>query len=65
MDLASNLYGNSNKHEKLLEKKSNYFLLYLLSIRTKTDPISKCCAGQVSPKHPTQPNFYVKKRKLL
>ena len=25
MDLATNLYGNSNKHEKLLEKKKSPF----------------------------------------
>ena len=53
MDLATNLYGNNNKHEKLLEKKSHHFLLHLLSLRTKKHRRSKCCTGQVSPKHPT------------
>ena len=27
MDLATNLYGNSNKHEKLLEKKESPFFV--------------------------------------
>ena len=43
------------------QKKNHHFLLHLLFLRTKTDPMSKCCTDKSLTGTPLNQNVCVKK----